>query len=258
MRRPVAFGAVSSSQWLAERLGGVCWRSVLAECVGGANWRSSPVATPIPQAASDAIVRSRCGTRLLLRAWRCPLAESALAERVGGLGWRTGLAESALAERVGGVTWRSCFRQAWSLVRFGCGFLARDLVGEWVPNASACHPPCVRGVRTAGADVSWPTLPLELRPLTSRPIRIRPQSETNRPIRRQSGAQNKTVLSSARSDCGWRSRRGRAGTISIWQRSRQAVRLGAFSPPRLAGRAEAPWSATWVPQLRSPLTAVLE
>ena len=109
MRRPVAFGAVSSSQWLAERLGGVCWRSVLAECVGGvcwrsrlaesvggANWRRSPVATPIPQAASDAIVRSRCGTRLQPRAWRC-----ALAERAGGASWRSGL-----AEWVGGVTWR--------------------------------------------------------------------------------------------------------------------------------------------------------
>ena len=187
-------------------------------------------------------VRCRCG----------------LAERLGGPGWRSELAESALAERVGGVTWRSCFRQAWSLVRFGCGFLARDLVGEWVPNASACHPPCVRGVRTAGADVSWPTLPLELLPLTSRPIRIRPQSETNRPIRRQSGAQNKTVLSSARSDCGWRSRRGRAGTISIWQRSRQAVRKGQSRRHNLAGRVDTLWSATWVPQLRSPLTAVLE
>ena len=137
---------------------------------------------------------------------------SDLADQVGGASWR-----SELAELPGGVTWRSCLRQAWSLVRFGCGFLARDLVGEWVPNASACHPPCVRGVRTARADVSWPTLQLELRPLTSRPIRIRPQSETNRPIRRQSGAQNKTVLSSARSDCGWRGRRGRAGTFSIWQ-----------------------------------------
>jgi hypothetical protein len=111
MRRPVAFGAVSSSQWLAERLGGVCWRSVLAESVGGANWRRSPVATPIPQAASDAIVRSRCGTRLLLRAWRCPLADQlggpTWRSRVGGVGlaewgWRSGLAKWA-----GGVGWRS-------------------------------------------------------------------------------------------------------------------------------------------------------
>jgi hypothetical protein len=217
MRRPVAFGAVSSSQWLAERLGGVCWRSRLAERTGGGPRlrRQSHKRLPMRLSGVGAGLDFYFvlgGVRWRSRRWR-----SGLADWVGGLGWRTGLAESALAERVGGVTWRSCFRQAWSLIRFGCGFLARDLVGEWVPLASACHPPCVRGVRTAGADVSWPTLPLELRPLTSRPIRIRPQSETNRPIRRQSGAQNKTVLSSARSDCGWRGRRGRAGTFSIWQ-----------------------------------------
>jgi hypothetical protein len=243
----LVLGGVRWRSELAERVGGVGWRSELADRLGGLGWRTGLAESALAESALAESVggvtwrccrlRRRTNKRFPMRLsgvgagldfnrgldgvrCRCGLAErlggpgwrSELAERVGGASWR-----SELAERVGGVTWRSCFRQAWSLVRFGCGFLARDLVGEWVPNASACHPPCVRGVRTAGADVSWPTLPLELRPLTSRPIRIRPQSETNRPIRRQSGAQNKTVLSSARSDCGWRGRRGRAGTFSIWQ-----------------------------------------
>jgi hypothetical protein len=110
MRRPVAFGAVSSSQWLAERLGGVCWRSVLAERTGGLGWRNG--------------LADRVGGT----GWR-----TGLAERVGGTGWRSDLAvfpacdaeptsgfrcdcqesvrdstfTSCLAVSVGGVTWRS-------------------------------------------------------------------------------------------------------------------------------------------------------
>jgi len=127
-------GGVGWRSGLAERVGGPTWRSELAEWaggvgvggvgVGGVGWRSDlavlPLATPNQQTVSDAIVRSRCGTRLQPRAWRC-----ALAERVGGPGWRSDSAvsvggvgvggvgvggvdwRSGLAEWIGGVDWRS-------------------------------------------------------------------------------------------------------------------------------------------------------
>jgi hypothetical protein len=86
-------GGVRWRSELAERVGGASWRSelaewaggvglaesplaesalaesalaesALAESVGGVTWRCSPLATPNQQTVSDAIVRSRCGTRL--------------------------------------------------------------------------------------------------------------------------------------------------------------------------------------------------